>query len=127
MAQAGCDNMGDMTSVASPFSPFVGPIEPITESDDEIRQMLLEAEIPPLLPALAYVTGDLSLLRDDLRPDPNLLALPQGGMSAEQQATARDLAFDALVRLRDHDGPLAPSPWRDNLVQIMEHVVGGAD
>ena len=37
--------------------------------------------MPPLLPALAYVTGDLSLLRDDLRPDPTLMALPQGGLT----------------------------------------------
>ena len=58
----------------------------ITATDDELRAYLAEAEVPPLLPALAYVTGDLSLLRDDLRPDPNLLALPQGGMSAAQQA-----------------------------------------
>ena len=46
---------------------------------------LAQAEIPPLLAALAYVTGDLSLLRDELRPDPTLLALPQGGLSEEQQ------------------------------------------
>ena len=42
-------------------SPFVTAIEPITESDDEIRAFLADAEVPPLLPALAYATGDLSL------------------------------------------------------------------
>ena len=64
-------------------------MDAITATDDEIRAVLAEAEVPPLLPALAYVTGDLSLLRDDLRPDPILMGLPQGGMTAEQQATAR--------------------------------------
>ena len=39
-------------------SPFVGAVEPITESDGEISAALEEAEIPPLLPALAYLTGD---------------------------------------------------------------------
>ena len=34
-------------------SPFVGSIEPITASDDEIRAALEDAEVPPLLPALA--------------------------------------------------------------------------
>ena len=62
-------------------------VHPITASDDEIRAFVAEAEVPPLLPALAYVTGDLSLLRDDLRPDPTLMALPQGGLSAAQLAT----------------------------------------
>lgn len=98
----------------------------ITATDDELRAYLADAEIPPLLPALAYATGDLSLLRDDLRPDPHLLALPQGGMSAEQQDTARALALDALIRLRDDDTRLAAPPSRDDLVRIMEHVVGGA-
>ena len=59
-------------------------VHPITESDDEIRTFVAEAEVPPLLPALAYVTGDLSLLRDELRPDPTLMALPQGGLNEEQ-------------------------------------------
>ena len=66
----------------------------ITATDDEIRKAVSEAEVPPLLPALAYLTGDLSLLRDDLRPDPLLLAMEQGGLTEEQLATARELAVD---------------------------------
>src|SRR5256714_15688593 len=102
--------MGDMSisQVASPFSPFVGAIEPITESDEEIRELLEAAEIPPLLPALAYVTGDLSLLRDDLRPNALMLALPQGGLDDTQLAAARELALQALIRLRDN-GSVAPA------------------
>ena len=76
-------------------------MEPITASDDEIEHALAEAELPPLLPALAYVTGDLSLLRDELRPDPMLFALPQGGLNEEQQATVRGLALATLMRFRD--------------------------
>ena len=67
-------------------SPFVRAIEAITETDDEIRLILEDAEIPPLLPALAYVARDLSLLRDDLRPDPLLFGMPQGGLTEDQQA-----------------------------------------
>ncbi len=104
----------------------VAGVDPITATDDEIRVFLAEAEIPPLLPALAYVTGDLSLLRDDLRPDPILMGLPQGGMSDEQQATARALALDALVRFRDSGGRAAAPPARNDLLRIMEHVVGSS-
>lgn len=98
----------------------------ITATDDELRAYLAEAEIPPLLPALAYVTGDLSLLRDDLRPDPLLLTLPQGGLTPEQQARARELAFDALVRFRDGGSVRAAPPAHDVLLRIVEHVVGGS-
>ena len=43
-------------------------------------------------------------LRDDLRPNPMLMALPQGGLNEEQQATARALALAALTRFRDDGG-----------------------
>ena len=49
-------------------SPFVTAIEPITETDDEIRAFLADAEIPPLLPAIAYATGDMSLLSPSCGP-----------------------------------------------------------
>ncbi len=105
----------------------MSPADPITATDDELRAYLAEAEVPPLLPALAYVTSDLSLLRDDLRPDANLLALPQGGMSAAQQADARALALEVLIRYRDGGCRPAPPPSRDELLRIMEYAVGGSD
>src|SRR4051794_1316903 len=113
--------MRAMSTVASPFSPFVGGIEPITESDDQIREYLQDAEIPPLLPALAYLTGDLSLLRDELRPDPLMLAMPQGGLTDDQLATARELALDAIVAFRDSGCVPAPPPSEDVLLRIMEY------
>ena len=100
-------------------------VDTITATDDEIRQALAEAEIPPLLPALAYLTGDLSLLRDDLRPDPLLIAMPQGGLTDEQQAAARALALETLIRYRDGGSKPAPVPADDVLLQIMEFAVGG--
>jgi 4-hydroxyacetophenone monooxygenase len=107
-------------------SPFVSAIEPITASDEEIRQALEDAEVPPLLPALAYATGDMSLLRDDLRPDPLLLAMPQGGMTEDKLAEARQLALDALIRFRDNGSVTAAPPGDEQLLKIMEYAVGGA-
>jgi len=108
-------------------SPFVGAIEPITESDDEIRGHVEHAELPPLLPALAYLTGDLSLLRDDLRPEPLLIGMPQGGLDDDQQASVRALALEALVRFRDNGCRPAPVPSDEQLLRIMEFAVGGAE
>ena len=118
--------MADVTT-ASTASPFIKDIEQITEREDDLRAILLEAELPPLLPALAYATGDLSLLRPELRPDPLLFAMPQGGLTDEQQAAIRDLALEALVRFREDGCRPAPVPPEDDLQQIMEHAVGGAD
>ncbi|HEX4491414.1 MAG TPA: NAD(P)/FAD-dependent oxidoreductase [Acidimicrobiia bacterium] len=117
-----------MSDTAFTSSPFVGEIAPITETDDEIRAFLADAEIPPLLPALAYLTGDLSLLRDHLRPDPLLAtALPQGGLTDEQQAEVRAIALDVLARFRDGGGRVVPPPSDADLLRIMEFAVGVSD
>lgn len=100
---------------------------PITASDDELRAILREAELPPLLPALAYLTGDLSLLREELRPNPLTFGMPQGGLGEEQQAAVRALALDALVRFRDGGSRPAPPPPDAEVLRIMEFAVGGAD
>ncbi len=115
------------TPAGAGTSPFDTSVAPITASDDEIRAHLAEAEVPPLLPALAYATGDLSLLRDDLRPDPSMVALPQGGLGEDQLAAARELAAQALIRFRDGGSTPAPPPADDVLLRIMEHAVGGAE
>jgi 4-hydroxyacetophenone monooxygenase len=106
-------------------SPFVGEVEPIVESDAEIRAALAEAEVPPLLPALAYLTGDLSLLREGLRPDPLLLGMPQGGLTEAQLAEARELALEVLIRFRDGGCRAAPTPSDADILKIMEFAVGG--
>ena len=114
----------------SPFtsSPFVGEIEPIVESDDEIRAALAEAEMPPLLPALAYLTGDLSLLRDGLRPDP--ITAGDAAGRAERRAAGRGPGAGARVPdplPRRWLPPRAAAVRRTISCEIMEFAVGGAD
>ena len=116
-----------MTELAFTSSPFVGSVEPITATDDEIREALQDAEVPPLLPALAYITGDLSLLRPELRPDPLLLAMPQGGLTDDQQAAVRDIALRTIIAFRDGGSHPAPLPSDAQLLQIMEYAVGGSE
>jgi 4-hydroxyacetophenone monooxygenase len=101
-------------------------VEPLPKNDDEIRAALADATIGALLPALAYITGDPALLRADLRPDPNQMLDPQGGLSPQQQETARELALDALVRFRDGGAQPAPAPDDDALRAMVEFATGGA-
>jgi 4-hydroxyacetophenone monooxygenase len=108
-------------------SPFVSDIEPITCADDELRAHLADAELQPLLPALAYLTGDVDLLRPELQPDPLMLNLPGGGFTDEQADAIRALAFDVLVRFRDGGSTPAPIPDDADVLRILSHAVGGAD
>lgn len=95
--------------------------------DGTIRAALERAEIPALLPALAAATGDLSLIPDHLRKPAGGIFNPGGGLSAEEQTEARELAFAALVGLRDnHAGQTAPgSPDEATLRRLLEFATAG--
>ena len=114
-------------AITGTASPFVGEIETITESDEQLAAILEEAELPPLLPALAYSTGDMSLLVEHLRPDPMLGALPQAGLTPEQQAEIRERALAALIRFRDGGCVPAPVPGDADVLRILEFAVAGSE
>ena len=99
----------------------------LASSDDEtIRAALAKAEVPALLPAVAAALEDLTLLPDHLRPNLSVMMDPNAGLSAEQQAEARELAFTAVRRLQQGDGTRAPAPTVDQLRTLLTFVSGGA-
>ena len=99
--------------------------EPLTASDDEIVAALAEAELPALLPALAHLTGDRTLLDPELRVDPLLINEAQGGLTPEQQERVRAVAAEVLARWRDDGRPPPATPSHDLLLELMEFAVGG--
>jgi 4-hydroxyacetophenone monooxygenase len=103
---------------------FSEPPAPIDAGDDAIRDALTHARVVPLLAAVAYATGDLSVLQDDLRPDPTRLVEPEGGVDPDRQAVARVLALEALRRFRDGGSVPAPPPGDPALRRILAFMVG---
>ena len=103
------------------------PIEPITATDEELRAALEVSDLPAMLPALAHVTGDLSLLRPESRIDPALMGEDQGGLTPDQQKAIRALAAEALISFRDGGSLVAPMPTGPDLRQILEFMAGGLD
>ncbi|MCW2622387.1 MAG: NAD(P)/FAD-dependent oxidoreductase, partial [Frankiales bacterium] len=62
---------------------------------DGLRLALADADLPALLPALAFLTGDTGILEPALRPAPATDVVgkaPQGGMDAAAQRRGRELA-----------------------------------
>ena len=105
--------------------PSIAPEELLAGLDDAaIEGIVRVAALPALLAALAQLTGDPSLLRDDLRPEPDRLREPQGGLSQEQRRAARELAATTLRDLRD--GRITPAPVTDSgtLREIMGFALG---
>lgn len=99
---------------------------PIVEDDATLRSLLEAAEVPPLLAAVAYATGDRSILRDEFVPDPNAILDPNGGLSPQSQTEARDLAAVALGRYRDAGCPAPTRSSHEELRPLLEFVVGGS-
>ena len=100
-------------------------VEPFEASDQDIAAAVQDADLPALLAALAMLTGDEALLADELKPpSPSMTAriAPQGGMTPQMQAKARELATQALIRWRDAgcpDQPRLSQEWLDRIVRFL--------
>jgi 4-hydroxyacetophenone monooxygenase len=99
-------------------------------TDEDLREILKDAELPSLLPALAHLTGDLGLVADELRPPGQeaVVLAAQGGMTPRQQKLAREAAFQALRGLRD-DPQVQTAPTQDpaELRRLLGFVAGDVD
>jgi 4-hydroxyacetophenone monooxygenase len=87
----------------------------ITEDDRTIESALQDAHVPSLMAALVHLTGDVGIVRGDIRPSSDFATFlmdPQGGISLEHQAKIRARALEALRAFRDGGGrmPAPPSP-----------------
>ena len=101
----------------------------ITATDEQIRAHLRDAELPALLACLAMITGDTRVISRELRPPmPPMGAsiAPQGGMSAEMQNKAREIAALVLIDYRNKGCPgFTPSDdFLQHVIRFMTNDVG---
>lgn len=99
-------------------------IAPLPADNEALEASLVDAEVLALLAAVAHITGDLSVLHDDLRPDPARLREPNAGLTAEQLAEARAICAGALRRFRDELHGVPAQPSDEQLAAIMAFSVG---
>ena len=98
-------------------------------SEPKARESVLEdavrtAYLPALLIALANALGDLSLLRDDLRPDPARVQEPGAGLTQEQRAAARELAVQSLQLLSEQPPHEVAPADDDTLRRMLAFLIG---
>jgi 4-hydroxyacetophenone monooxygenase len=109
--------------------PEFDDVLPITVDDQTIEARVADADLPALLAALAMLTGDETLISEQLRPPtpPMGAAIaPQGGMSPEVQEKARALVTRALIDYRDRGCPPPAEPAPDLLNRIMRFLTKDA-
>lgn len=96
-------------------------------NDDDLRELVEEVELPPLLVTLAQLTGRDTLLDPSLSPPlhPSPAEIEaHGGMSEENQRLARKHALEALRELRDNSGGIRTSWTHDELRKMMSFITG---
>ena len=109
-------------------NPVEVPTRLRARSDEEIAQAVAQAELPPLLVALAQTTGRRELLDEEFAPTPSLTAsgaVPQGGLSAAAQCRARDLIVRTLLDLRDGLVEPRTNLNRDELLEFIAFIAEG--
>ena len=97
-------------------------LQTITASDEEIRAHLETAHIPSLMLALCHITGDMSIIRGEIKPQMEFLD-PDDGLTDAQRQWVRDRTLTAIASYRD-----APSPFYDptnsELREMLDFLVG---
>ncbi|MGB1532677.1 MAG: hypothetical protein ACPG9C_07915, partial [Acidimicrobiales bacterium] len=104
---------------------FKPSISPITESDEELERLLSDpgVELPPLLPSIAFATGDLSFIPPDIHLDPSKTLEEQGGLTPDEQSIIRVRALEGLKQLRDNIN-IKPVTRNEDLRTIMSWACG---
>lgn len=100
--------------------------EPLPRTDEAIEAALAEAHLPTLMMSLVHMTGDASILADDMKPAYDFFGDGRlGGFNAEQQARIRDRARLAIKAYLAGDGKLPPPPTAATIRRMMDFIVGG--
>jgi 4-hydroxyacetophenone monooxygenase len=95
--------------------------------DEELSGYLRDAHLQSLIPALAFATGDLSLLREEFRPSQVSAALgldAQWGLPAEAQTAALQMCAETIMRLGEAPPDAPERLSRNDVQQIMEFMIG---
>lgn len=97
---------------------------------DELTEILKEAHLPSLLVTLAFLTGDMTLLKDEFKPATVSVSLgmdPSGGLTPEVQECAREEALHALLRYREVGNFEPARLCNAQLQELMQFITGPVD
>ena len=98
-------------------NPHAG--NPFTDDDAAIAAALEDVSIPALMCSLVHITGDMSWVRGEARPQGSFLNEYQGFMPPEMQAEVRARALPVITEYRDRGCTLPAAPSADELHEMM--------
>ncbi|MDT2007978.1 NAD(P)/FAD-dependent oxidoreductase [Rhodococcus opacus] len=90
---------------------------------EQLRAFIDYAETPALLMVVGHLTDDVAVLRDEWRPDPDLL--PQGNLDPVTEAEVRRYCLARLEEFADSGAPVPSRPSASMLQAIGDWGLGG--
>ncbi len=100
--------------------------ETLPRTDASIEAALADAHLPTLMMSLVHMTGDASILSDDMKPAYDFFADGRlGGFDEAKQARVRDAARAAITAYLAGDGKLPPPPAPATIRRMMDFIAGG--
>src|SRR5579863_7077484 len=102
-----------------------GPLATLTQSptraDAAIEAALAEAHLPTLMMSLVHMTGDASILSDDMKPAYDMFGDARtGGFDTAKQARVRDRARPAIAAYLASGGKLPAPPAPATVRRMMD-------
>jgi len=92
-------------------------------SNDDRQSVSVErSHIPSLMAALVHITGDLNLIRGEIRPTNAFFGDAQGGITKSSRED-RGIALQALRKYRDEGHKLPPAPVA-HVHEMVNFVIG---
>ena len=89
-----------------------------------LESILAEANMPALIAALCHQSGDLSLIRGDIKPKPDQVFDAQSGISADDQLHLRQLAAQRLQQFIAEPHEINASISTKTAIEIAEFLMG---
>lgn len=94
--------------------------------DAQLREALRCAHLPSLINSLVHLSGDLGLIRGKIRPQHGFLIDEQCGISAQDQANIRKLAFDMIRDYQSKTDHALASLSEEAIQEMTEFILGGS-
>ena len=106
--------------------------KPAPRSDDDtyeadLRAALQDAHLPALLMSVVHLTGDVTLLRDDMKPAYDFFGESRlGGFTEDQQAQLKAVAYDAITaHVKGGEPVKLKQPPEPVIRRMMDFIAGG--
>jgi 4-hydroxyacetophenone monooxygenase len=104
------------------MKPINDQLDPLTATDDEILNALVDADTASIMLCMVHLTGDMNIIRGSVKPTMEFMAADEG-ISEEDRQQVLTQALEILKTYRDSPSDLF-KPNADELLEMLRFLAG---